>query len=197
MKDAGRHTPRSRLAWLRQGKRRLIALGALALVLSLLALAALREPASAGSGLAEARRLWAANGIERYRLHLSQETRLGRCEQEMVTTGGRATPLSNTCGMPATWTVPRLFSWIEELAREQANCYPDTSMCACRGAVSTAVQYDQTMGYPREVVYEWHKRPNLLNAAYYRSLLDRSFPGCDKDGRGGPVVFTVTLTAEP
>ncbi len=197
MKAAGRQTGGSALSWLRQGKRRWVALGALALLLSLGALAALRQPAAAQSSLAEARRLWAANGVASYRLRLSQETNLGRCDQEMVTAGARATPLSNTCGMPATWTVPRLFNWIEELEREQVNCYPDPSMCACRGTIATAVTYDETMGYPREVVYAWHKRPNLLNAAYYRSLLDRSFPGCDKDGRGGPVVYTVSLTEEP
>lgn len=182
---------------MRQGKRRWALVGALALILGLGAFLALREPASAGSGLAEARRTWAANGLASYRLKVAQHTPAGTCEQEMATSGGRATPLANTCGVPATWTVPRLFSWIEELEREQANCYPDSTMCACRGTMRTAVTYDQALGYPVEVVYEWHKRPNLLNAAYYRSLFDRSFPGCDKDGRGGPVTYTISLTAEP
>lgn len=197
MKDERRSTLKPGLAWLRRGKRRWLILGALALVLSLGALAALRQPAAASSGLAAARRLWAANGLESYRLRVTQQTTLGTCEQEMVAGDAGVTPVSNTCGMPATWSVPRLFNWIEELGREEANCYPDNVMCACRGAMSIAVQYDQTTGYPSEVVYEWHKRPNLMNVAYYRSLLDQSFPGCNRDGRGGPVVFTVTLTPEP
>jgi hypothetical protein len=197
MKDEGRHAPRSPLAWLPQGRRRWVALGALALLLSLGALAALRQPAAARSGLADARRLWAVNGLAAYRLKIAQETRAGSCEQEMLVGDGKATPLVNTCGVPATWTVPRLFSWIEELEREEANCYPDATMCACRGTMSTVVTYDATLGYPREVAYEWRKRPNLLNTAYWRSLSDRSFPGCDKDGRGGLVTYTVTLTEEP
>jgi hypothetical protein len=185
------------MAWLRRSKWRWVAgVGALALALSLVALAALREPAAASSSLAEARRLWAANGVASYTLSVSQQTRLATCDQQMATQDERATPIANTCGMPATWTVPRLFNWIEELERTEANCYPDPSMCACRGTISTLVRYDETMGYPVEVVYEWRKRPNLLNAAYYRSLLDRSFPGCDKDGRGGPVIYIVSLTAD-
>lgn len=175
----------------------MLAVGTLALLAGLGLFAALRLPAAARSGLAEARRLWAANGMNTYRLRITQETRMGRCEQEIVTRDGRAETLSNTCGMPASWTVPRLFSWIEELERDTANCYPDPSMCACRSAMTTAVHYDETMGYPREVVYEWHKQPNLPNPAYWRSLLDRSFPGCDKDGRGGPVIFAISLTEEP
>ncbi len=197
MKEEGRQTERSPRLWPLRGRRRWVTLAALAILLSLGALAVTRQPASASSGLAEARRLWAANGVEHYRLRVTQQTPAGRCEQEMVTRGSEVTPISNTCGMPANWTVPRLFSWIAELSREQANCYPDPSMCACRGAMATSVRYDQTMGYPLEVRYEWHKRPNLTHIAYYRSLLDRSFPGCDHDGRGGPVVYTVSLTVEP
>ncbi|HMQ31209.1 MAG TPA: DUF6174 domain-containing protein [Chloroflexaceae bacterium] len=197
MKAEGSPAGSSARSWLPPRRRRWLVVAALALLLSLGALAALRQPASAGSGLAEARRLWAANGLDSYRLRVTQQTPLGTCEQEMLTAGTTVTPVSNTCGMPATWTVPRLFSWIAELDREQVNCYPDPSMCACRGAMATSVQYDQATGYPREVVYEWRKRPNLTNVAYYRSLLDRSFPGCNRDGRGGPVIYTVSLTAEP
>lgn len=178
-------------------------MGALVLILSLAALLALREPAAAGSGLVEARERWVANGLARYRLSLTQQTRdvrtgaVGTCAQEMVADGEQVTAVRNSCGMPATWTVPRLFNWIAELEREENRCYPDPSMCACQGAITTTVRYDEALGYPREVVYEWHKRPNLMNAAYWRSLLDRSFPGCDKDGRGGPVVYAVSLTEEP
>ena len=197
MKDEGRHTAQSTLASLRHGRRRWVLVGTVALVLSLVAVLVLRQPASARSGLAEARRLWAAQGLVSYRLKVTQLTPAGSCEQEMLTSDGRATPLANSCGVPATWTVPRLFSWIEELEREDANCYPDSTMCACRGAMSSTITYDAALGYPREVVYEWHKRPNLLNAAYWRSLFDRSFPGCDKDGRGGPVTYTISLSAEP
>lgn len=185
------------MIWLRQRRWRWLALAAVALSLSLVALALVREPAAARSGLAEARRVWAANGPASYTLNVTQQTRLALCDQAMVTRDGKATPLSNTCGMPATWTVPRLFNWIEELEREAANCYPDPSMCACKGAIATEVRYDEALGYPTEVIYEWRKRPNVLNTAYWRSLLDRSFPGCDKDGRGGPVVYTVSLTKEP
>lgn len=197
MKDEGRHPLRSAVALLGHGRWRWVSVAALALLLGLGAFLFLRGSAQAGSGLADARRLWAANGLERYRLSLTQQTSNGSCVQEMVTTSDGTVPISNSCGMPASWSVPRLFSWIEELEREEANCYPDARMCACRGAIATTVRYDPTTGYPQEVVYEWRKRPNLLNTAYYRSLLDRSFPGCNRDGRGGPVVYTVSLTAEP
>lgn len=192
------------MAWLRRGKLRwLLAVGALALLVSLAAVLAIREPAAAGGGLAEARERWAANGPARYRLSLTQQTRdahtgaVGLCEQEMVADGEQVTAVRNTCGIPATWTVPRLLNWIAELEHEESRCYPDPSMCACQGSNTTAVRYDEALGYPHEVIYEWRKRPNLMNAAYWRSLLDRSFPGCDKDGRGGPVVYTVSLTEEP
>lgn len=178
-------------------RRRLLIVGAfVALTLSVLGFVLALRPAQARSGLAEARTRWEANGPAAYRLRLVQQTRLSVCDQEMLAQDGKATALRNTCGQPATWTVPRLFNWIAELEQDPDQCYPDPKMCACRGRTSTTVRYDERLGYPVEVVYEWRKQPNLANIAYWRSLFDQSFPGCDKDGRGGQVLVSISLTEE-
>jgi hypothetical protein len=177
-------------------RRRMIVIGAFTLALALLGLALALRPAQANSGLAEARQRWEAAGPDAYRLRLTQQTKAGACDQEMVTQDGRATAVRNSCGQPATWTVPRLFNWIAELEQDPTQCYPDTKMCACRGSTSTSVRYDEALGYPAEIVYEWRKQPNLGHPAYWRSLLDRSFPGCNRDGRGGPVVVSISLIEE-
>jgi hypothetical protein len=178
-------------------RRWLIIGGVLAAVaLALLGLTFALRPARAESRLAAAITRWEAAGPAAYRLRLTQETRRGSCDQEMVTQGGSATPVRNTCGQPANWTVPRLFSWIAELEHDPVQCYPDRQMCACKGSTTTAVRYDEQRGYPVEIVYEWRKQPNLTNPAYWRSLFDQSFPGCNKDGRGGQVVVRVTLSDE-
>lgn len=185
------------MAWLRQGKVRWLAItGLAAMLLSLLGLALALRPAEARSGLADARARWAAAGPDVYRLRLTQQTNLGACDQEMEAQGGKATALRNTCGQPATWTVPRLFDWIAELEDDPVQCFPDTKMCACTGRTATSVRYDERLGHPVAIVYEWRKRPNLTHAAYWRSLFDQSFPGCNKDGRGGPVVVAISLTEE-
>lgn len=178
-------------------RRRIIIVGALALVVGLAGLTLALRSAQAGSGLAEARTRWEAAGPPTYRLRLTQQTKTGACDQEMVTQDGRATAVRNNCGQPANWTVPRLFSWIAELEEDPTRCYPDTRMCACQGATTTSVRYDERLGHPVEIIYEWRKRPNLGHPAYWRSLLDRSFPGCDKDGRGGPIVVSISLIEEP
>lgn len=155
-------------------------------------------PAQAGSGLDEARARWNSRPFQTYQLTLSQETSRGDCAQEIAVANERVgQALSNTCGQPATWTVTRLFNWIAELESTPAQCFPGPTMCACRGSTSTRVSYDPALGYPREIVYEWRKRPNLGRAAYWRSLFDQSFPGCDKDGTGGPVVVRVGLNPQP
>lgn len=185
------------MAWLRRGKKRWFALvGLVALLLSLAGLALAQAPAAARSGLADARARWEAGGPDAYRLRLTQQTSAGACDQEMLAQAGKATPLRNTCGQPATWTVPRLFNWIAELEQDPVQCFPDTQMCACTGRTATAVRYDEQLGYPVAITYEWRKRPNLTHVAYWRSLFDQSFPGCDKDGRGGPVVVAVSLIEE-
>jgi hypothetical protein len=165
-------------------------------ILALAGLTLALRPARAQSGLAEARVRWEAAGPGAYRLRLTQQTNRGACDQEMLTRDGSAEAVRNTCGQPANWTVPRLFNWIEELENDPVQCFPDTKMCACQGATTTSVRYDTQLGYPLEIVYEWRKRPNFGNPAYWRSLFDQSFPGCDKDGRGGPVVVGVSLVPE-
>lgn len=155
-------------------------------------------PAQAGSGLDEARARWNGRPFQAYRIALTQETRRGSCDQEIVADDERAgRGLSNTCGQPATWTVTRLFNWIAELERSPNECFPDPNMCACQARTYTSVAYDPALGYPTEIVYEWRKQPNLGRAAYWRSLFDQSFPGCNKDGTGGPVVVRIALTPEP
>lgn len=170
-----------------------VALAGLAIVGSLML-----QPAQARSGLDQARGRWNLRPFNAYRLQLAHETQRGSCEQEIVTRNERSGEgLRNTCGQPATWTVTRLFNWIAELERTPARCFPGPAFCACRGTTRTRVTYDPVLGYPREIIYEWHKQPNLIEAAYWRSLFDQSFPGCDKDGTGGPVVVRIALTPEP
>jgi hypothetical protein len=178
-------------------RSRILLAGAVALVLGLLSAALMLRPVDAQSGLADAQARWEARGLERYRIRLTQQTNRSACDQEMVTADGKATAVRNSCGQPATWTVPRLFAWIAELESDPVQCYPDQQMCACTGSTSTTVRYDPERGFPREIVYAWYKRPNLSNGAYWRSLFDQSFPGCNRDGRGGPVVVSITLTEEP
>lgn len=181
-----------------QGRwHRASAIGALLLVLGLGALVALRQPVAATLTLAEARRLWLAQAPPRYTLTITQQTAAGACEQEFQIDGTTAVAVHDDCRQPVRWTVPRLFNWIAELERERTRCYPDPTMCACRGTIATSVRYDAEQGYPRAIVYEWRKRPNLTSLAYYRSLFDRSFPGCNRDGTGGAVVYAIGLAAQP
>ncbi|MFV9504884.1 MAG: hypothetical protein AB4911_10015 [Oscillochloridaceae bacterium umkhey_bin13] len=86
---------------------------------------------------------------------------------------------------------------IAELEHTQVRCYPTEAMCACRTTLRTSVHYNPEQGFPREVIYEWRKWPNLLSPDYYRSRFDQSFPGCDKDGVGGQVIFAIALTNQP
>jgi hypothetical protein len=173
-----------------------MAVGALALLL-LAVFVMLRQPVAAQPSLVEARRLWMLQTPARYQLTLTQQTSRGICKQAILVDGESAVELSNDCSDPTLWTVPRLFSWIAELERDQTRCYPSTTMCACYGVSTTVVRYDAARGFPQEVQYEWYKRPNLVSGAYYRSLFDRSFPGCNKDGTGGPVQYTIELSDAP
>lgn len=169
-----------------------------ALLLLLLAIfTLLRQPVAAQTSLAEARRIWMLQAPERYQLTIVQQTVRGGCEYEALVDGEQAVALANDCGNPTLWTVPRLFRWIAELEREQTRCYPSDSMCACYGVSTTNVHYDAERGFPQAVAYEWRKRPNLASADFYRSLLDQSFPGCFKDGTGGPVLYTIRLSDVP
>jgi hypothetical protein len=169
-----------------------------ALLLLLLAIfSLLRQPVAAQPSLVEARRIWMLQPPERYQLSVIQQTVRGSCEFEALVDGEQVVELANDCGNPTQWTVPQLFRWLAELEREQTRCYPSTNMCACYGASTTRIDYDPERGFPRLVEYEWRKRPNLTNAAFYRSLFDQSFPGCFKDGTGGPVLYTIKLNDVP
>lgn len=182
---------------MKKGRWRLaLATGAPALLL-LVALVLLRQPVAAQASLSEARRLWMLQAPARYQLTIAQQTSRGLCTQEIMVDGERAIELSNDCGTPTVWTVPRLFSWIAELEREQTRCYPSATVCACQGVSTTLMRYDVARGFPQEVQYDWRKRPNLISGDYYRSLLDRSFPGCNKDGTGGSVIYTIELRDLP
>jgi hypothetical protein len=176
--------------------RLVIVAGIALLALGAVALFALR-PAQAQSGLPEAKARWEAGALPNYRLRITQQRSRGACDQEMVAQSDVVTALQNSCGQPANWTVPRLFNWISELERTPKRCYPGPSRCACQGTISTSVRYDEQLGFPSEIVYEWRKRPNFVHPAYWRSLFDRSFPGCDQDGAEGTIIVNVTLTAEP
>ncbi|NTU81238.1 MAG: hypothetical protein HGA45_17955 [Chloroflexales bacterium] len=194
------------MARLRRGRWRWAAgVGALALLLSLAALPALREPAAAQTSLAEARGRWASQPAAGYRLKLTRTTASKGdsqiCQQEIEVLDEQvAREVSNGCGQPATWTVTRLFNWVAELEREPSRCYPSASTCACQATTTTRVVYDTVLGFPSEVIYEWRSRPNLMNPAYWRILLDKTFPGCSNiqgSGSGGVLAIKVSLAPEP
>jgi hypothetical protein len=175
--------------------RLIIIAGAVLLALGVAAL--LLRPAQAESGLAEARARWEAGALPSYRLRITRQMAGGACDQEMIARGDEVTAVQNSCRQPTNWTVPRLFNWVAELQREPTRCYPGPSRCACQGTAITTVRYDESLGFPREIVYEWRKRPNLAHPAYWQSLFDRSFAGCNADGPDGLIVVNVSLTEEP
>lgn len=178
------------------------AVGALALLLSLAALLTTRQPAAAQVTLIEARERWASQPVAAYRLTLTRKTSAPgnsqNCQQEVEVLAEQVTrALSNDCGQPADWTVTRLFDWIAELELQGGRCYPGPARCACQGSIVTSVRYDEALGYPREILYTWRKSPNLMNPAFWSTVLDRSFVGCDRDDLGGEVVYTVSLAEAP
>jgi len=180
---------RSRLPWV---------VGAVAVALVAAAALLLLQPAQSSSQLDAARERWETRPFANYRLKLVRETNRGSCEQEVRAADERAGEgLRNNCGQPATWTVTRLFNWIAELERTPARCFPGPARCACLATARTEVRYDPALGFPAEIHYEWRKGPNLIGGAYWRSLLDQSFSGCNKAETGGPVLVRVSLTPEP
>jgi hypothetical protein len=172
-----------------------------ALLISCAGLTMLRGPAAAGESVDQARARWAARGFDAYTLSLRQETRVGVCDQEIEARGEQAVQATrNTCGQPPNWTVTRLLNWIVELEREPSHCYPSPGSCACQITASTMVTYDSQIGYPRQIVYEWRSRPNLINPDFWRLLSDKTFPGCSNiqgSGTGGTMIVNVGLTPEP
>ncbi len=174
-----------------------LAIVAMATVLALGVAALLLRPAQAESGLAEARARWEAGALPSYRLRITRQMAGGACNQEMIARGDAVTELQNSCRQPTNWTVSRLFNWVAELERQPTRCYPGPSRCACQGTAVTTVRYDEALGFPREIVYEWRKRPNLAHPAYWQSLFDRSFAGCSAEDGDAPVVVNVALTEEP
>lgn len=157
--------------------------------------------AAANESVEAARARWEARNFDAYTLTLRQETRDGICEQQIATRGEQAVQAShNSCGQPPSWTVTRLLNWIVELERAPSVCYPSPKDCACQVTARTSVSYDETLGYPRTIVYEWRSRANLLNSAYWRLLTDRTFPGCANiqgSGPGGTLVVNIGLAPEP
>ncbi len=172
----------------------MVLLVAILLVIGTVAL--LLRPAQAESGLAEARARWEAGAPANYRLRITRQMGGGVCNQEIIARGDEMTAVENNCRQPSNWTVPRLFDWIAELQRVPIRCYPGPSRCACQGSTSTTVRYDESLGFPREIIYEWRKRPNFAHPAYWQSLFDRSFAGCNADP-DGLIIVHVALTEEP
>lgn len=161
----------------------------------------MRRPVTAQSGVEAARALWATRPFDSYNLALTQQSRASSCDQIILTAGEQAVQaLRNTCGQPPTWTVTRLLNWIVELERTPSRCYPGPNSCACQATATTMVTYDSALGFPRQIVYEWRSRPNLVNPAYWRLLFDKTFPGCSNiqaSGTGGTLVVNVSLDPTP
>ncbi|NJN15240.1 MAG: hypothetical protein HC822_02515 [Oscillochloris sp.] len=177
---------------------RFIVPAAVLLALGIAAMLLFGRSVLVGQALDDARSRWAQRAFDRYQLAVMQQTERGICQQEISADNERSGVAQfNSCGQPATWTVTRLFNWIAELERSSAVCYPSESLCACRASIRTAVVYDEQQGYPSEIFYEWRKLPNLTSPDYYRLLFDQTFPGCDKDGTGGPVLMQISLSPEP
>lgn len=185
----------------RRGMRWLLASGITALLVSCVGLLLLRDSAVAQDSVELAKTRWAARNFDAYTLMLRQETRNKICDQQIEARGEQVVlAVHNSCGQPPTWTVTRLLNWIVELEREPSRCYPSTADCACQVMMNTHVTYDSQLGYPRQIIYEWHSQPNLLNPSYWRMLTDKTFPGCSNiqgSGPGGTLVVNVGLTPEP
>lgn len=179
-------------------RRRWLIAGVLALLVLLSALVLLRGQVGAASRVDEARSTWAAQGIAGYRLALTRNSSGTICQQEIEARDEQvARIVSNNCGQPASWTVTRLLDWVAELERTPSRCFPGRSFCPCQAFPRTSVRYDTQLGYPAEIQYEWAMGPNWSNPDYWRSLTDRSFAGCNRQGFGGPLLVNVRLSPEP
>lgn len=182
---------RKRVAWFLAG-------AALVLALIVVALALRNEPVAVDSALAEARARWAGRAFSDYQITLLRNTNGVICQQEIEAQDEQVTRvISNACGQPATWTVSRLHDWIGQLEQTPSRCFPGPGFCACQAAPRTVVNYHPELGYPTEILYEWSMGPNWANADYWRSLLDQAFPGCSRQGFGGPLVVNVRLAPGP
>ncbi|NJM06571.1 hypothetical protein HC891_10855 [Candidatus Gracilibacteria bacterium] len=146
---------------------------------------------------AEAR--WQAQSFAAYRISYREQSGRTICQQELLVTGEAIDQVVlNRCNQPATWTVSKLFRWIEGLEGERSRCFPGPGNCICRVAVTTAVDYDAQRGYPTEVRYAWTMGPNWGHGDYWRTLLTNpAFPGCSRPGFGGPVRVMVVLEPLP
>lgn len=184
---------------MRKPRRRLFWIAGLIVLMTLVSgVVLLRGTVTANPGLAMARARWEERPFADYRLQIQQQTSTRLCEQEVIARGETATEaLRNSCGQPPTWTVTRLFNWISELERAPVRCYPGPARCICQATARVNVTYDDKLGFPREISYEWRRRPNYIQPAYWQSLSDRSFPGCENIEAGGELVMRVGLEPEP
>jgi hypothetical protein len=185
---------------MRKPRRRFfLVTGLLLLLLSGIGLAlVLRGTATARNGLITARARWETRQFAEYRLQIQQQTGTRLCDQEVIARSERDTEaIRNSCGQPPTWTVTRLFNWISELERSPVRCYPGPARCICQATARVRVTYDPELGYPREINYEWRRRPNYIQPAYWQSLRDQSFPGCENIEAGGELSVRVGLEPEP
>lgn len=184
------HKPRRQIFWI--GATLLLGL------LLLVGVGQYRNGVHAQQSLAQARARWETRPFSAYQLQIGQETRTRQCAQHILARDERTTEAQhNSCGQPPTWTVTRLFNWIAELERSPVRCYPGPARCACRAKAQVDVTYDPVLGYPQAVVYEWRRGPNYFSAAYWQSLTDQSFPGCENIEAGGTLVMYVSLEPEP
>jgi hypothetical protein len=185
---------------MRKRRRRFYWISGLLLLLisSVGVLFVLSGPVVARNGLALARERWEMRQFADYRLQIQQQTSTRICEQELIARGERAAEtIRNSCGQPPTWTVSRLFNWIDELERAPVRCYPGPARCICQATARVQVIYDEELGYPQAIAYEWRRRPNYIQPAYWQSLRDRSFPGCENIEAGGALLVRVNLEPEP
>lgn len=184
---------------MRKPRRRLfLIIGLLVLLVLGSGTALLYNTVAARSGLANARARWETRQFAEYRLLIQQQTSTRLCEQELIAHGELDTEaIRNSCGQPPTWTVTRLFNWIGELERSPVRCYPGPALCICQATARVQVSYDEALGYPRAINYEWRRRPNYIQPAYWRSLGDQSFPGCENIEAGGELLMRVGLEPEP
>jgi hypothetical protein len=170
-------------------------IGVLSLALTSLWLFQSGSRAVAASERAAAEARWLAQPLAAYRISYREQSGRSICQQEILVAAEAINEVVlNGCKQPASWTVSKLFRWIEGLEGERSRCFPGPSNCICRVSVSTAANYDAQRGYPIEVRYEWTMGPNWGHGDYWRTLLtDPAFPGCSRPGFGGPVQVTVTL----
>jgi hypothetical protein len=118
---------------------------------------------------------WARREFSEYRMVLQDDS--GRCRQDVLVTDERVTQrLWNTCRIPPR-TVGSLFRLIEGTPPSRYPCVEHR--CACDTVVRVETDYDQALGYPRSIRFEWSVRASWHRLDYWGYVVSHgTLPTC-------------------